>query len=219
MSLSGGVVRHRFSGRPGAIWWALSIVMGLFFLILAAQVGRDGALRQLDSQLASSLSVSIPPLWLWFLSCFTYLGNRDFLAGVAVTLTATLLLRREWRVAIVCIVVTGGGGLLTTVMKHTFQRMRPEHVHGYVYETGWSFPSGHAAASMAVYGFACYLILRVLPARWHRLCLVAVVILICAIAVSRVLLQVHYLSDVMAGIALSLSWLSLWLGVLTTTKK
>lgn len=202
------------SRHPAPWWWTVSALMALVFLMLAYLVSQQRVLVQFDGQLATGFSASMPPQLLQLLSWFTYLGGRDFLTGVAVALTGMLLLQRAWWTALVCALVTGGGGTLTTVMKHTFQRVRPEHIHGFAHETGWSFPSGHAAASMAVYGFACYLSLRVLPAQWHRLCVVVVVMFICAIGMSRVLLQVHFFSDVMAGFALSLSWLALWLGVL-----
>lgn len=199
--------------RPG--WWAVvSVAAGIVFLVLALATRRDGVLVQFDHALASALSLSISPPSLWLLSWITHLGDRTLLTILAVAMTAALLWRRRWTLACLCAVVTGVGGLLTTGMKHTFQRARPEHLHGYVYEMGWSFPSGHASAAMAVYGIACFLALRILPARWHEIGLVGAATLICAIGASRVFLQVHYFSDVMAGFALSLAWMSLCLAVM-----
>src|SRR3546814_6363795 len=104
-------------------------------------------------------------------------------------MTAVLLWGRQWGLAVACAVATGGAGALNQALKHLFQRIRPEHVHGYVSADGWSFPSGHASAALAVYGFACYLALRTLPMRWHLPCLAAATALITAIGASRVLLQ------------------------------
>ncbi|OZI58306.1 phosphatase PAP2 family protein [Bordetella genomosp. 4] len=195
-------------------YWLVAMGAGAVFLVIAVAMSLGSPLVRFDSLLAAALGQSMSSSLLWTLSWFTYLGNRNLLALIAVALTVWLLWRREYAQALLCAVVTGGGGLLNMAMKHSFQRIRPEHVHGYVHEVGWSFPSGHASASMAVYGFACYLAVRMVPSRWHRICLVGGATLIAAIGVSRVLLQVHYLSDVIAGFALSLAWLSLCLGMM-----
>ena len=75
------------------------------------------------------------------------------------------------------------------------------------------FPSGHASAAMAVYGTACYLIWRLAPAPWRRPSLALAAALVTAIGLSRVLLQVHFASDVAAGWAISLAWMILCVGL------
>lgn len=187
---------------------------GVVFLLLALAVGLDRGVVAIDTRLAAALGLSMPSSLLWVLSWFTRLGDRDWLTIVAVAMTVWLLWRREWRLALACAISTGGAGMLSQIVKQAFQRVRPEHVHGYVSETGWSFASGHASASFAVYGFACYLALRILRAPWREACLAGTAALIASIGASRILLQVHYLSDVVAGFALSLAWLSLCVAVL-----
>lgn len=213
--LCAGWLGHRLGprahARPAWICWGVAAGAGAVFLGLAAAMSLQAGLVGLDDALASQLSLSMPPSLLWLLSWFTYLGDRDLLTVIAVGMTAALLWRRQWGLALACAVATGGAGALNQALKHLFQRVRPEHIHGYVSADGWSFPSGHASAALAVYGFACYLALRALPPRWHAPCLAGAAALIIAIGVSRVLLQVHYLSDVVAGFALSLAWLALCL--------
>jgi len=200
------------SGTPPA-WacWSVAAGAGLVFAALATAMTLQSGLVELDNALASELSLSMPPALLWLLSWFTYLGDRDLLTVIAVAMTLALLLRREWALAGLCALATAGAGGLNQTFKHLFQRVRPEHVHGYVDPDGWSFPSGHASAALAVYGVACYLVLRFSPPRWHSYCLAGTAALVTAIGVSRILLQVHYLSDVVAGFALSLAWLALCL--------
>jgi len=205
--------RHgqRSSARPAWVCWGVAVASGLVFLAVATAMSLDAGLVSLDTALAAALSLSMPPSLLWLLSWFTYLGDRNLLTVIAVGMTVWLLWHRRWSLALACAVVTGGAGALNQGLKHLFQRVRPEHAHGYVTADGWSFPSGHASAALAVYGFACYLVLRGTPARWHPYCLAAAVALIAAIGTSRILLQVHYFSDVAAGFALSLAWLALCL--------
>ena len=66
---------------------------------------------------------------------------------------------------------------------------------------------------MAVYGTACYLVWRLAPAAWHKPGLALAAALVAAIGLSRVLLQVHFASDVAAGWAISLAWMILCVGL------
>ncbi len=179
------------------------------FLALAFAIERQGAVVGFDRALADSLSMSLSTSLLWLLSWFTYLGDRNFLTAVSVLMTLFLLCRAQWGLALVCAVATGVGGALNWLLKHAFERVRPEHEHGYASVAGWSFPSGHASAAMAVYGMACYLLWRLAPPAWRQPGLAVLAALIMAIGLSRILLQVHFASDVLAGFAVSLAWLAL----------
>ncbi len=179
------------------------------FLSLAAAVTRPGGVVEFDSALADALSQSLSDSLLWLLSWFTTLGDRNFLTLLAVLMTATLLLRRQPRLAVFCAAATGGGGALNWLLKHGFERVRPDHDHGFAAAVGWSFPSGHASAAMAVYGAACYLAWRLAPASWRLPGVALAAGLVMAIGLSRILLQVHFASDVVAGFAISFAWLAI----------
>ncbi len=196
------------SGRTALFASSTTAALALF-LVLAFAIERQGAVVRFDRALADSLSMSLSTSLLWLLSWFTYLGDRNFLTGVSVLMTLFLLCRAQWVLAIVCAVATGVGGALNWLLKHAFERVRPEHEHGYANVAGWSFPSGHASAAMAVYGMACYLLWRLAPPAWRQPGLAVLAALIMAIGLSRILLQVHFASDVLAGFAISLAWLAL----------
>jgi undecaprenyl-diphosphatase len=66
---------------------------------------------------------------------------------------------------------------------------------------------------MAVYGTACYLVWRLAPAPWRTPCVAVFAALIMAVGLSRILLQVHFASDVVAGFAVSLAWLAFCVAV------
>ncbi len=178
------------------------------FLSLAAAITRPGGVVEFDSALADALSLSMSDSLLWLLSWFTTLGDRDFLTLLAVLVTLALLLRKQLRLALFYAAATGGGGALNWLLKHSFARVRPEHDHGFAAAVGWSFPSGHASAAMAVYGAACYLAWRLAPAPWRLPGVALAAGLVMAIGLSRILLQVHFASDVVAGFAISFAWLA-----------
>lgn len=102
---------------------------------------------------------------------------------------------------------------ISSALKGLFQRVRPLHDHGFIAEHGWSFPSGNPFGSTVFYGMLGYLLLRVLPQRFHRVVIATTVLLIGMIGISRIMLQVHYFSDVVAGYASGTAWLLLCMGI------
>lgn len=210
------VVRGYLRLSPGgrAVMFAAATCAAFsLFLVFAISVQRQGAVVAFDSALANALSMSMSTSLLWLLSWFTYLGDRNFLTALSVLMTLYLLWRGLWQLALFCAVATGLGGALNWLLKHTFERVRPDHEHGYVNAVGWSFPSGHSSASMAVYGVACYLLWRLAPPSWRTPSVAFMAALIMAIGLSRILLQVHFASDVIAGLSVSLGWLALCVAV------
>ena len=93
--------------------------------------------------------------------------------------------------------------LISTVSKLIFGRARPELWESIVSESTYSFPSGHAMASMATVAALLVLYRRRSALPWIAM---AGVIYVIAIGFSRLYLGVHYPSDVLAGWAASIAW-------------
>ncbi len=129
---------------------------------------------------------------------------------VAATTAAALLWfawRRNGRAAAHALAAILGASLFSMLFKIALHIPRP-----YPLSAGWdafSFPSGHTVASAALYGFLA--IVTVWEVRAHLKMLVTSVatVLIGATAFSRVYLGVHWLSDVLAGMAFGLAWAAL----------
>jgi membrane-associated phospholipid phosphatase len=134
----------------------------------------------------------------------TLAGNVAVLA--LLTVAAALYLLRRGRLNEAAFVCFGALGieLLNPILKLAFQRPRPELA--YVHLETYSFPSGHAAGSAAVYALLLYLLARYARVRWLVLAAPAYVLLVATIGFSRLYLEVHYLSDVLAGTALGAAW-------------
>lgn len=129
----------------------------------------------------------------------------DLLAAVVVVV---LLVLKRWRAGVVVALARGGELVCESGVKGLVARPRPALVHPITSASGYSFPSGHDGGSAAVYG-ALALVFSARLARWARLMLVAgTALLVGAVVISRVVLGVHYPSDVAAGVALGLAWLS-----------
>jgi membrane-associated phospholipid phosphatase len=74
---------------------------------------------------------------------------------------------------------------------------------------GPSFPSGHSATAAAFYAAAALIVGRRLPRRARQIVVAASVAVAVAVAASRVLLDVHWLSDVIGGLSLGWAWFAL----------
>jgi membrane-associated phospholipid phosphatase len=133
----------------------------------------------------------------------THIGDSWMLFLVALACAIFLILRyQRKREAAILLFIYSFSYLLDYSLKHLFQRTRPQLWEILVARpSSYSFPSGHAMSSMAVYGLAALLLTRVYPQQRWPLQLGAA-ILISLIGFSRVYLGVHWPSDVLGGFIL-----------------
>ncbi|ARU06447.1 hypothetical protein CCO03_18875 [Comamonas serinivorans] len=142
------------------------------------------------------------------LRALTDSGDVLFLALLSLAVTGLLAWRRRWLDLQVWVFFIVAQGLLIRVFKLTFERVRPENLHGLVL-SGDSFPSGHAAGSLLAYTLLAALMTAALPRAQRVAWLVLAWGWALAIGVSRVVLAAHWASDVLAGWALGTASLCL----------
>lgn len=97
----------------------------------------------------------------------------------------------------------GGAMLINVILKQIFERARPALWASIAPESSFSFPSGHAMASMSL---AAALVIIVWPTRWRWPALALAVLYVAGVGVSRVYLGVHYPSDILAGWCGAIAW-------------
>ncbi len=140
----------------------------------------------------------------------TTLGNFVTLVVVTVIAVAVFWRRRERTDAAFVALAFLGAQVLSSGMKLGFRRDRPFFPDPLATESTFSFPSGHALVSLAVYGSIALVLGRRLSTRGRRALLLGVTTaLAVAIGFSRLYLGVHFLSDVLAGFAAGVAWLAL----------
>ncbi|HET9673430.1 MAG TPA: phosphatase PAP2 family protein [Gaiellaceae bacterium] len=138
----------------------------------------------------------------------TFFGSPPVAFVIAAVAGLFLYRRRELADAALLAVVFVGAEVLNLILKLAFHRPRPEYA--FVHLDTYSFPSGHAMISTAVYGALAYLLWGRLKRGWARPALVAgTAVLLTAIGFSRLYLGVHYFSDVLAGVAGGAFWLAM----------
>src|SRR5262249_55909796 len=117
-----------------------------------------------------------------------------------------LLWRRRWGAAFTLVLVTVGAQLLNDILKDVFHRARPQPLLGFIDAQQYSFPSGHAMVAAAVYLYVAYFSWRLVRGWWRGLLAIGLIVLVVLIGISRLYLEAHYLSDVLAGYLAGLIW-------------
>ena len=140
------------------------------------------------------------------LEFITYFASKRFLVSVPLALTFFFLFFKKWRwFSAYILTATFSSFLLNQYLKNHFGRLRPETA--FYHQSGFSFPSGHAMIGGAFYGSLIYLLwvnVQNKHLRWFLCGLLLLWELI--IAYSRVYLNVHYATDVIAGLSAGIFW-------------
>ena len=136
----------------------------------------------------------------------TQLGGIQTLLAVVVVASGFILVHGPRQFLLPMWIAVAGSQATTWLGKFALNRARPEFLFDVTAESP-SFPSGHAANALAVYGIVGYILARDLPPgrRLHVWYWVAAGVSL--IALSRVVLHVHYPSDVAAGLLVGTFWL------------
>ncbi len=198
-------LRRAEPARRDRYWWAMA-VPAIIWVALAIAVGSGSdSLQRLDDRVARwgyDLSSGSDALGS-FATGFSYASSNWTVAVVVLAVAGFAAWRRErhlalWAVASGVLVIPGNA-----LLKLAFQRPRPPWDEP-IYEIGgYSFPSGHAAGA-GLFATVAVLLTIILTRRgWRRRILItAWVLLALATAADRIVLGVHYLSDVVAGLSL-----------------
>lgn len=180
-----------------ALWLFLGIVDGVF---------DDRDLVAFDQRVQEHVEVYLTPESTEvFILITNFGGGKGTFIGTLLVGTA-LLFRRRWWALLGLVLATGGAGILMNVLKLSFQRIRP--LEQVVPAGGYSFPSGHAMAAAAFFGYIIYL-------AWHDVrnpalrifIIIGCLLMIFLIGTSRVLLNVHWSTDVLGGFLAGFMWL------------
>jgi undecaprenyl-diphosphatase len=191
-----------------ALTVALVLIVGggLVLAVLAYLVRGDTDLVRIDRSVAEWGDRHATAFSSDVLDAVTTLGEPTIVAILAavVAVVETLRTRSRWVVPFLLVVVAGNG-ILTTTVKHLADRVRPD-VNPIAETLGPSFPSGHSSWSIAFFAATALLMSRGRGRSARALIAGAAAALTVMVAGSRVLLGVHWLSDVLAGLALGAAW-------------
>src|SRR5215204_793825 len=204
-----GKMRSKF--RNFAVTYLLLGLAGasslILFLWLAEEV-YEGETIIFDETIRQTARQSATPWLTQTMIYVSFLGSFRFLTG-GVIVFIILFSCLKWKQAVILLLVTmAGESVLEVTLKLLFKRLRPEPFFEYAALKTYSFPSGHALASLCFYGILAWLITARIKTRGLRFLIwISATTLILLIGFSRIYLGVHFPSDVFAGFAAGFVWL------------
>ncbi|MCC7451113.1 MAG: phosphatase PAP2 family protein [Anaerolineae bacterium] len=187
----------------------LVIMLALYlFGQLASGVLNGTPLVQFDQNLELAVHAWARPAITPLFIVISMLGFQ-VLWIVVVLVAGWFIQHRQWLRLMTWIAGWAGGELLNQLLKQIFARPRPFFADALQTAANYSFPSGHAMFSAVAYGLLAYFMLLQVRRQRTRIAIVAgTVVLVLLIGFSRIYLGVHYFSDVVAGFAFGVAWLS-----------
>jgi membrane-associated phospholipid phosphatase len=204
-------VRRRMDPEA-ATGLALTIALGLVFAaalgfgLVSDMVTSQTGLYRYDASAARWGADNATPTSTRVLGAITWLGATVTVLAVTALLGALEWLRRR-RLAVFAFMTTVvvGQNLIANTVKALVERERPPVLH-LAPSSGYSFPSGHAAAAAATWAAVVVVLGRGRPFRAKAWLAAGAAAVTVAVASSRVLLGVHWLTDVVGGAALGFGW-------------
>jgi membrane-associated phospholipid phosphatase len=210
----GGVLARRLD--PGAVTGllltvAVGLAVGAFVAtgIVLAMIGTERGLQRGDLPVTRWAAEQTTAGSAEVLALISRLGGTGTAVLVGGALALVGLRRRpSWSLPAFLLISIGGQFALVAVIKALIERARPDidQLTGFA---GASFPSGHAAAAATVWAVAA-LVLTLGPGRRYANALPGIAVGIAvAVATTRVMLGVHWFTDVVAGLAVGWGWFAL----------
>lgn len=178
------------------------IIISLFaFILIATSVLFKATMR--EDLLLYYLLISIKNNIL--LSVATLLSFLGSIKGLIVVSFFLVFILKSNKQRIFLFLDLIGSGLIINITKNIFLRERP--IIGQNLLADYSFPSGHTFIAITFYGFLLYLVMKDKESNYKKLKEGLLLFLIITIPLSRLILGVHYLTDVLGGITLGLAYL------------
>jgi membrane-associated phospholipid phosphatase len=197
------------TGLALTVAMAAIVVAGSVVGVLALAVRRSDALTSLDSAAARWAQANGGETSHRILEAITSLASTPgvILVGVVAAAIEWARVPSRWIPAFL-VVVTVGDSVVTNLVKEVVDRARPT-IDPLAATLGPSFPSGHSSTAAAFFAGLALLAGRRRPHSQKAAFAGLAVGLAVAVACSRVLLDLHWLSDVVAGLALGWGWFAL----------
>ncbi|WP_289137967.1 phosphatase PAP2 family protein [uncultured Brevibacillus sp.] len=185
----------------------LVIAVSLFLFGKLGQEMLEQELTAFDSYVIEKVQSLITPKLTSVMQVFTALASTWSLVTLAaISIVIMLWQHKRWE-ALFLLLALGGGVGFNLLLKWLYRRERPS-IHRLVEESGYSFPSGHSMAAFIFFGMMAMLLTLFVVSRAVKIViLLAAVVLILLVGISRIYLGVHYPSDVLAGFTAGGVWL------------
>lgn len=187
----------------------LLFLSSLFVFIYIANENVMENENAFDARVMAFVAAHTTPLFSRIMLKITFFGSAKFLLPAYIVLIAYLLLIRKSACALDIIIIAVSSTAVMYLLKHLFKRHRPLIP---VFETteGYSFPSGHSFTSFIFGSILAYLIwTSSIKWVWKYALIVSIFLSSMIIGISRIILNVHFATDVIAAFCLGIMYILL----------
>lgn len=147
----------------------------------------------------------------FIMTFISHLGSATILILICIIL---YILLKDKKMALIIMLNLAIVYLLNVIIKMIIARPRPDILR-LVYETGYSFPSGHAMVATGFYGFLIYIANKKIKNKALRRCITFLLtLLIFLIGISRIYLGVHYATDIIGAFIIGIIYLVIFINIL-----
>jgi membrane-associated phospholipid phosphatase len=196
-----------FTGLPLTLIVAASVYLAALFGGLVDELFEAEGLVRADEAADRAIALLRDPLGFRIFLWLTDLGAAPTFIAVGLVSTTFLVIENRLNYVPALWTTLLGAQATTWIGKYAIDRTRPEFLE-VATASAPSFPSGHATAAMAVYGFLAYIVVRRVASRRVRFEVIYwTAVLVALIGFSRIYLRVHFLSDVLSGFLVGAFWL------------
>jgi membrane protein DedA with SNARE-associated domain/membrane-associated phospholipid phosphatase len=199
--------RHIFSKYDIGLL-SLNIISLYGFFKMAEDVFSNEKIMNLDFYINFQIMHLWNPLLSKIMLIITSLMNIESIIFLSIILFIILIFQKRWSQMLMFFSALGGGMFITSATKIIFHRLRP--VNGLITAHGYSFPSNHALASIIFFSLLIYFFKDDINNKIIKyLFIFGNIFIFMLIGFSRIYLNVHWFSDVIAGFSLGLFWTTL----------
>jgi len=188
-----------------AIFASLLLLSTALFVVVFA-VALDGGSAGVDGLVLEALQGLRTPWADELLLVLGRFGDAWVVIPVVCGIALVLAAQRHWRTLNYWFAAAAFGLLASVVLKYSLRIPRPDV--GIAGLGPYAFPSAHVLRAVVVYGFLSVMIARAASMRWRWLPYSLAGLVVAGVALSRLYLGAHWLSDVIGSLALGLAWVA-----------
>lgn len=195
----------------------LILFLNFIFLVLLISNINNPFILEFDTEISEIIVKTRTPLLTCIFFSVSELGTWGTIITGLVWGIVILIKSKKYELIFMLVFSLSGTQLVNLVLKDIIKRPRPALPH-LIYYFGYSFPSGHSALAIVIYGVILYYIHKnsCLSVRISKAVDALVLLLVILIGISRIYLGVHFFTDVVGGYISGFVWLVLFVNLYNT---
>lgn len=187
------------------------LIILIFLFILITYLVKTNKIVNFDNYIYEFLNDNSNNVLTSFFRVITLFANYQ---AIIILCILSFIFIKDKIVDVEICIVSIMSATMNSIFKSIFVRPRPD-VLKLITQGGYSYPSGHAMASMTFYGFLIYLIYKSDLSKNKKISFITLLsIFILLIGMSRIYLGVHYASDIISGYMVSVILLIIYVGII-----